>query len=80
MKEGDELIDCIIEERDELILKSLTSFTEYKKPHPAPIQDETFQNRTTVVADKVTKLLEKGLRAGNGYSIYSDNQKRLFLY
>ncbi len=43
MEDGNESIDYIIKERDQFILKSLTSFTEYKKPHPVPIQGETSQ-------------------------------------
>lgn len=65
MEDGNESIDYIIKERDQFILKSLTSFTEYKKPHPVPIQGETFQNKITVVAEKVNKLLGKRLYAGN---------------
>ncbi|KAG1467189.1 hypothetical protein G6F56_004546 [Rhizopus delemar] len=83
-EEGDEVMDYIIEEGEQFNLRNLTNLTDYKEVQPIPIEmdaeDENLETRISLVTERVDKFIADKVRNANSYTVYTDDQKTLFLY
>ncbi|ORE12468.1 hypothetical protein BCV71DRAFT_190981 [Rhizopus microsporus] len=83
-EEGGEAMDCIIEEGEQFNLRNLTNLTDYKESQPVPIEldpeDEDLESRISLATERIEKYVADKVRKDNSYSVYTDDQKTLFLY